>query len=326
MERVHTSPCPFSLTQTRARLMSFVETQLINSGWLKRLGVEVLRTVTTEEAAATDQVAVDELQITREAGRNKQRLEDASASTRVITDPCTPPFVLARVDARLRSPMANSGDWKRWGAMGSGRFVNPRLQTAVTAPFRPMDAHKLHVFHHRKFDSVPTAIAEMRCKIRSAVDARVQVIHPSVMGETGAKISSPLESATFLQFLTVDRSPGQEFTDVKWTGGDCSPLRGTWVESAVSLREFELMMHASRCFWRRDNVNTTSGRSRRQLMVRWTRLCLKDLSEVQRELARLAKCRASTPALGGSVLFRSFFVGAPSCDPSIDAKSPPGHS
>ena len=37
-------------------------------------------------------------------------------------------------------------------------------------------------------------------------------------------------------------------------------------------------------------------------------------------------CRASTPALGGLVLFRSFFVGAPSCDPSIDAKSPPGHS
>jgi hypothetical protein len=39
-----------------------------------------------------------------------------------------------------------------------------------------------------------------------------------------------------------------------------------------------------------------------------------------------AKCRSSTPALGGLVLFRSFFVGAPSCDPSIDAKSPPGHS
>ena len=39
-----------------------------------------------------------------------------------------------------------------------------------------------------------------------------------------------------------------------------------------------------------------------------------------------AKCRASTPALGGLVLFRSFFVGASSCDPSIDAKSPPDHS
>jgi hypothetical protein len=39
-----------------------------------------------------------------------------------------------------------------------------------------------------------------------------------------------------------------------------------------------------------------------------------------------AKCRANTPALGGLVLFRSFFVvGAPSCDPPIDAKSPPGH-
>jgi hypothetical protein len=38
-----------------------------------------------------------------------------------------------------------------------------------------------------------------------------------------------------------------------------------------------------------------------------------------------AKCRASTPALGGLVPFRSCFVGAPSCGPSIDAKSPPGH-
>ena len=84
MERVHMSPCPFSLTQTRAYLLSFVETQLINSGWLKRLGVEVLRTVTMEEAAASDQVAVDELEVTRETGRIKQHLEDASASTRMI--------------------------------------------------------------------------------------------------------------------------------------------------------------------------------------------------------------------------------------------------
>ena len=164
----------------------------------------------------------------------------------------------------------------------------------LTAPYLLPTAVKLQHFYHRSHAGVvPRSVVEQRLRIRVAVDARIKDFYDSIKEATGvakpgaSSVFGPSPTASFHAHLTTPRGDNRLLPKIEWNDGDYSYLRDMWVETGVSLRKFELLVYASRWFWRREDLDQLVGRSRSNMSARFTRLYLKDLSIVRAELRHL---------------------------------------